>query len=98
MNPALVMQNAEERDKLAVEYATMSERFGELTGILDSTWMTTRAQFPNATDKYIDKLIGASEHGIEFSVLKFKMRGYEKRMSSLNGIITVANNQARNLY
>jgi hypothetical protein len=98
MNTLQVMQNAEQRDALATEYATMAERFGVVTGLLDSLWLKKRAENPEKTDKYIDKVVGASELGKEFNALKFKMKGYDKRMSSLNGIITVANNEARNLY
>jgi len=98
MNTLQIMQNAEQRDTLAGEYSQMAERFGIVTGLLDSLWLEKRAENPEATDKYIDKLVGASELGKEFNALKFKMKGYDKKMSSLNGIITVANNEARNLY
>jgi hypothetical protein len=98
MNILDVQTSAMKRDDMAAEYATMSTEFGELTGKLDLLWLEKRAMHPDATDKFIDKLIGASEEGQRFNVLKFKMKGYEKRISSLNSIITVANNEARNNY
>ena len=98
MNTLTVMQNAEERDRLAAEYQTMSEEFGKLTSQMDMEWLRLRTENTLWTDKRVEKTVGASKLGQRFNELKFKMKGYEKRMSSLNGIITVANNEARNLY
>lgn len=98
MNPLLVMQNAEERDKLAAEYATMSSRYGRLLGEVDLLWLEKRALHPDATDTFITKTVNASEKGIELNTLKYTLKGYEKRISSLNSIITVANNEARGFH
>lgn len=98
MNPLLVQQNAEDRDRLAAEYSTLSTRFGELEGMLAVEWLNTRALYPEETDKTIDKRLGASKIGQEHSKLKYMLKGMEKRISSLNTIIQVANNEARNQY
>ncbi len=91
-------QAADERDRLAGEYSSLSEEFGRLTGEIDLLWLEKRAAHPDATDTFITRTVNASEKGLRFNVLKFKMRGFEKRISSLNSIIQVANNEARNNY
>lgn len=98
MNTLTVMQNAEERDDLSQEYATMSEEFGKLTSEMDALWLEKRAFMPDATDTFINKTVSASELGKRYHYLKYKMKGYEKRISSLNSIITVANNEARGFH
>jgi len=87
---------AVEKYELSVEYARLSE--------LQATYIKKRAEHFNAnrgnfkSDKATERAFEASEDGVAMEVNKVKLRTKEKRISAINSLLRLAENEAKNNF
>lgn len=94
MNSLTAHQLAEERVKLAGEYARLSE---ELAGILTfkaTRWTALRAGCKS--DTAAERLWEATEEGMKETRIKLTLKAYEKQMSAQASMLRVMDAEARN--
>lgn len=87
---------ADERVRLAGEYARDSELITEILTHKATLWMELRKD--HKSDKATDKAWDATPLGIDEMRLRFKMKASEKMLSALKSKLEVLEGEARNTY
>lgn len=89
-------QLAEERIVLSEEYARYSGQYAELLKIQADYFNKERGNHKsdNATQKSFD----STEDGVRMHIIKQKLKSIEKKMSAINTLLRLLENEAKNLY
>lgn len=90
------MEVAEERVRLAGEYARDAELLTQILTQKATIWIDYREGVKS--DRAADKAWDATPLGVEEMRLRLKMKASEKSMSALKGILGVMEGEARNTY
>lgn len=89
-------QLAEDRMRLAAEYAAASEKLGFILADKPLTWAAIRASMQS--DKAADRKWEESEEGRDEIVLRLRLKSIEKQMSAMKTMLEVMEGEARNNY
>ena len=87
---------AEDRAILAGEYSFLCGMLENVLKTKAGNWTLLRNGLKSDTSA--DRVWEATKEGIDEMGLKLRMKGIEKMMTSLNTLIQVATNQAKNNY
>lgn len=87
---------ADERMTLSAEYASLSERLGDIMSIRALEWPLIRDK--TTSDAQADRIWERSQVGIEEVKVRLRLRSIDKRFSAIKTMLEVLSNEARNLY
>lgn len=87
---------AEEKYKLAVEYARLSEIYANHIRLRAEHFNANRADFKS--DRACERAFETTEDGINMETIKAKMKSKEKRMSAISSLLKIASDEAHNSY
>lgn len=96
MIPRTPEEIADERIKLAYEYARLGERLAEIELEKAHKWQEIRKDFKS--DKQADRFWDTTELGQEEILIKSKMRTHKTKISALKTKIDVLNMEVRNQW
>ena len=88
---------AEERVKLANEFAKLSEELGDILTIKASRWAVFRADPECKSDKAAEKKWDATPEGLREMRIRLTMKAMEKQMSSMGTMLRTMELEARNI-
>jgi hypothetical protein len=87
---------AEERVKLANEYARMSEELANILTVKAVKWAIFRADPECKSDKLADRKWDATPEGLQEMRLRLKMKAWEKQLSSMGSMLRVMETEYKN--
>ena len=87
---------AEERVKLANEYAKMAEDLGNILTVKAVKWAIFRADPDCKSDTSAEKRWDATNEGLEEMRLRLKMKAYEKQLSATGTLLRAMEMEWRN--
>lgn len=90
------VQYAEDKAKIAEEFAKLGERLVQIRKVKQVEWKRIRDTVKHNIDA--DRIWEASELGQEEYEIRMKMKIKEIKMKSLSDLIFTKNTEAKNLY
>ena len=87
---------ADEKYKLAVEYARLSELYANHIKLRADHFNATRANF--RSDRACERAFESTEDGVMMETIKVKLKSKEKRISAISSLLKVAENESHNNY
>jgi hypothetical protein len=87
---------ADSRMTLSSEFASCSERLGNILRDKPAVWMKLREGVKS--DKAADRLWEATLEGIDEILLRLRMKSIEKQLSAARTMLSVLSDESRNQY
>lgn len=96
MNSLQAHALAEERVRLANEYAGLSDELADILTVKATRWATFRADPECKSDTAAEKKWDATTEGLREMRLRLKMKAWEKQMSAQSTMLRVMEAESRN--
>lgn len=89
-------QLAQDRIDLSEQYSVCAAKYAGYVKLQADHFNKFREEFKS--DNATKRAWEATEEGVEMTILKLKMKSIEKKMTALNTMLRLLENEAKNLY